>query len=83
LSCLQKLSLTSRSDFADQHPSAAVLGTDLNPIQPQEVPSNLEFEVDDCTLEWLYTKESFDFIHVRSLYDCVADWLAFYEQAMA
>jgi hypothetical protein len=45
-----------------------VISTDLSPVQPQEVPPNLQFEVDDCTLEWLYTKNSFDFIHARSMY---------------
>jgi hypothetical protein len=45
-------------------------------------PPNLHFEVDDCTLDWLYTKESFDFIHTRSLYGCVSDWPAFYGQVI-
>jgi len=69
-------------DFADQYPSADVIGTDLSPIQPHHVPTNLHFEIDDCCLEWLYTKESFDFIHVRSLYGSIADWPAFYRQVM-
>jgi hypothetical protein len=47
------------------------------------IPPNLQFEIDDCCAEWLYTKESFDFVHVRGLYGCVADWPAFYAQAMA
>ena len=45
------------------------------------VPPNLRFEVDDFTETWLYRKESFDFIHARSLYGCVADWSAFYKEA--
>jgi SAM-dependent methyltransferase len=69
-------------DFADQHPSAQVIGTDLSPVQPTEVPPNLHFEVDDCTLEWLYTKESFDFIHARVLCGCIADWPAFYKEVL-
>jgi len=72
--------MTYLSDFADQHPSAEVIGTDISPIQPDEVPQNLQFEVDDCTLEWLYTKESFDFIHARSMYGCIVDWPEFYNQ---
>jgi hypothetical protein len=77
---LGKTLCSSLSDFADQYPSAAVIGSDLSPIQPKEVPPNLMFEVDDCTLEWVYTEESFDYIHVRSLYGCISDWPSFYGQ---
>lgn len=69
-------------DFADQYPMAQVIGTDLSPIQPTLVPPNVQFEVDDCCDEWLYTPNSFDFIHVRGLYGCVADWNRFYKQAL-
>lgn len=61
---------------------AQVIGTDLSPIQPNLVPPNVQFEVDDCCDEWLYTPNSFDFIHVRGLYGCVADWDRFYKQAL-
>ncbi|KAL2819576.1 S-adenosyl-L-methionine-dependent methyltransferase [Aspergillus cavernicola] len=63
------------------HPSSSVIGTDLSPIQPSWVPPNVQFEVDDCTDEWLYGKDAFDFIHIRGLYGCVADWEEFYKQA--
>ncbi|KAB8075865.1 S-adenosyl-L-methionine-dependent methyltransferase [Aspergillus leporis] len=69
------------TDFADLHPEAEVIGTDLSPIQPNFVPPNVFFEVDDCCDEWLY-KHPFDFIHVRGLYGCVADWGKFYQQAL-
>ena len=59
-----------------------VLGTDLSPTQPSLVPPNLKFEVDDFTEPWLFRKESFDFIHARSLYGCVADWSTFYKEAL-
>ena len=68
-------------DYADLHPGATVIGTDLSPIQPSFVPPNLRFEVDDCCDDWLY-KRPFDFIHVRGLYGCVADWGRFYDQAL-
>lgn len=67
-----------RSDFADQHPSAEVIGTDLSPIQPHSVPPNLKFEIDDATQPWTFSPESFDFVHIRSMYGSVADWSAFY-----
>ncbi|KAL4860655.1 hypothetical protein BDV12DRAFT_191577 [Aspergillus spectabilis] len=68
-------------EFADLHPSASVIGTDLSPIQPKWVPPNVQFEVDDCTDKWLYKKDSFDYIHVRGMYGSVGDWDEFYEQA--
>lgn len=72
----------SDREFADLFPSATVIGTDLSPIQPSWVPPNVQFEVDDCCDEWLYGKDAFDFIHIRGLYGCVADWDSFYKQAL-
>jgi hypothetical protein len=46
------------------------------------VPPNVRFEIDDFTEPWLFKKDHFDFIHVRSLYGCVADWSAFYKEAL-
>lgn len=35
--------LTERfSDFADEHPQAEVIGTDISPIQPSWVPPNVK-----------------------------------------
>ncbi|KFY93219.1 hypothetical protein V500_03832 [Pseudogymnoascus sp. VKM F-4518 (FW-2643)] len=70
-------------DFADQFPSAQVTGFDLSPIQPQWVAPNLRFEINDaCDPDWGYSKNSFDFVHVRAMYGSVADWPAFYQQAL-
>jgi hypothetical protein len=70
------------SKFADMHPSATVIGTDLSPIQSTWVPPNVLFEIDDCCDDWVYRKNSFDFAHLRGLYGCIADWDKFYEQAL-
>ena len=51
-------------DFADLYPSATVIGTDLSPIQPQLVPPNCQFQVDDAEDEWTFS-EKFDFIFMR------------------
>lgn len=69
-------------DFADRFPSCEVLGTDLSPTQPSMIPPNLRFEVDDFTEPWLFRKESFDLIHARSLFGCVADWPKLYQEAL-
>ncbi|KAH8684983.1 S-adenosyl-L-methionine-dependent methyltransferase [Ilyonectria robusta] len=59
-------------DFADQYPSAQVIGTDLSPIQPKWTPPNCTFEVEDFEAEWLYEKP-FDFIHGRELEGCISN----------
>ncbi|KAB5566167.1 methyltransferase domain-containing protein [Coniochaeta sp. 2T2.1] len=51
-------------EFAEQNPSSSVLGTDLSPIQPDYVPSNCSFEIDDAEDEWVYS-HPFDYVHGR------------------
>ncbi|KAF5703767.1 methyltransferase [Fusarium globosum] len=68
-------------EFADEHPSADVLGVDLSPIQPSFVPPNCRFEIDDITNEWTYPEDTFDFIHTRSMTGCLPDWTEFYRKA--
>ncbi len=71
-------------DFADNHPSAAVIATDLSPIQPNLVPPNLEFQIDDFCEQWTFSPPaSFDFIHARCIYGCVADYPALYGEVLA
>ncbi|KKA24618.1 hypothetical protein T310_1365 [Rasamsonia emersonii CBS 393.64] len=61
-------------DFADQYPSAEVIGNDLSPIQPTMVPPNLKFLVDDIEAEWAYENTPFDFIHARYLCYSIKDF---------
>ncbi|KAH6951685.1 S-adenosyl-L-methionine-dependent methyltransferase [Fusarium avenaceum] len=67
-------------DFADEHPAAEVVGTDLSPIQPDWVPANCAFEVDDFEDPWVY-KRPFDYIHARELEGCIANEEHFFDQA--
>jgi SAM-dependent methyltransferase len=60
-------------DFADMHPSAEVIGTDLSPIQPPWVPPNLQFYVEDAESTWLYNRR-FDFIHCGDLGGSIGNW---------
>ncbi|KAF2183321.1 S-adenosyl-L-methionine-dependent methyltransferase [Zopfia rhizophila CBS 207.26] len=69
-------------EFAEEHPSAQVLGTDLSPIQPTEVPPNCSFLIDDCEKEWVF-HDQFDFIHTRAMVAAIKDWNHFFEQAYA
>lgn len=68
-------------DFADEYPSAEVIGSDLSPIQPSFVPPNVKFEVDDAEEPWIHPVDHYDLVHVRSLYGAIADWPAFYRNA--
>ncbi|KAG6068737.1 hypothetical protein E4U16_007883 [Claviceps sp. LM84 group G4] len=68
-------------EFADQFPNASVVGTDLSPCQPQWVPPNLCFEIDDATLEWTWNANHFDFIHMRYIVGGIQDWTALFKEA--
>ena len=69
-------------DFADEFPSAFVLGNDLSPIQPTWVPPNCKFTVDDVEADWLYgPSEKFDYIHGRGMAGGIGDWHRLYTQA--
>ncbi|TGJ82673.1 hypothetical protein E0Z10_g6073 [Xylaria hypoxylon] len=61
-------------DFADQYPHAEVVGVDISPSQPQWIPPNLKFEIDDITLPWTYEPNSFDYIHMRWLIGAITNW---------
>ncbi|KAK3316842.1 S-adenosyl-L-methionine-dependent methyltransferase [Apodospora peruviana] len=52
---------------AMEHPSAHVIGTDLSPIQPEYVPANCHFEVDDAEDDWIYG-HPFDYVHLRLVF---------------
>ena len=68
-------------DFADEFPSALVIGTDLSPIQPGSVPPNCKFYVDDFESEWTFNpEEAFDFIHGRALAGNIKDFDLLYHR---
>ncbi|KAH8746606.1 SAM dependent methyltransferase [Diaporthe sp. PMI_573] len=66
-------------DFADEYPSAEVIGADLSPIQPAFVPPNCHFVVDDINELWSYPDDKFDFVHIRAMTGSVPDWVEFYK----
>ncbi|CCE28852.1 uncharacterized protein CPUR_02541 [Claviceps purpurea 20.1] len=68
-------------EFADQFPNASVVGTDLSPCQPEWVPPNVCFEIDDATLEWTWNANHFDFIHMRYIVGGIGDWTALFKEA--
>ncbi|GAD98585.1 conserved hypothetical protein [Paecilomyces variotii No. 5] len=68
------------SDFADQYPSAQVIGNDLSPIQQKWTPPNCSFEIDDFEEEWTFS-QPFDYIHGRELAGSVKDFDRLFAQA--
>ncbi|KAK5043512.1 hypothetical protein LTR84_011926 [Exophiala bonariae] len=68
--------------FADDLPQSLVIGVDLSPIQPNWVPPNCKFYVDDIESEWNYSQmEHFDYIHGRALCGSIADWPGLFTQS--
>ncbi|EAQ84712.1 hypothetical protein CHGG_08726 [Chaetomium globosum CBS 148.51] len=65
--------------LAEEHPDSEVLGTDLSPIQPDYLPSNCRFEIDDVDDDWVHSHK-FDYIHGRYLLPFVKkDWAVFFK----
>ncbi|KAL9087666.1 MAG: hypothetical protein Q9165_006590 [Trypethelium subeluteriae] len=60
--------------------SAQVIGIDLSPTQPEHVPPNLQFIIDDAEDTWHY-RAPFDFIHSRMMVGSFGDWPAFLSRA--
>ncbi|KAL3600231.1 hypothetical protein FPOAC2_04464 [Fusarium poae] len=62
-------------DLADMYPKSQFHGMDLSPIQPDWVPENALFFVDDIEHEagWTYSEDSFDYIHIRHTLHSIKD----------
>ncbi|KAJ3495094.1 hypothetical protein NLG97_g3641 [Lecanicillium saksenae] len=63
-------------EMGDMFPESIIIGTDLSPIQPGEVPPNVHFYVEDATDPWDFTHK-FDYIHTRCTVGC---WGSFQTQ---
>jgi SAM-dependent methyltransferase len=68
-------------DMGEAYPKAQVIGTDIAPIQPRAVPSNVFFEIDDAEHEdgWTWGEE-FDLVHLRSMQGAFIDWKHVYRE---
>lgn len=51
-----------------------MVGVDIAPTQPEWVPPNCRFELDDIEQPWTWKTNSFDFIFARDLILAVRDW---------
>ncbi|KPI39444.1 uncharacterized protein AB675_5230 [Cyphellophora attinorum] len=51
---------------SNQLPNASITGIDLSAIQPEMVPENVTFEIQDCSdADWLRDPGQMDYIHSR------------------
>ncbi|OIW23061.1 S-adenosyl-L-methionine-dependent methyltransferase [Coniochaeta ligniaria NRRL 30616] len=62
------------STVGDEYPEAEVIGIDLSPIQPNWVPPNVKFMVDDAEAEWLFGSDTFDLVHARFVCMAIKNW---------
>ncbi|KAG9243417.1 S-adenosyl-L-methionine-dependent methyltransferase [Calycina marina] len=61
-------------EMGDLYPGSTILGVDLSPIQPEWVPPNVRFMVDDVESPWLRPLDHFDYIHARHTVMAIRDW---------
>ncbi|KAF2835896.1 S-adenosyl-L-methionine-dependent methyltransferase, partial [Patellaria atrata CBS 101060] len=58
-----------------EFPKAEITGTDLSPIQPEWVPKNVKFIIDDAAEEdWMIKPNYYDYVHTRVLLGCFHDF---------
>ncbi|KAF4838638.1 Secondary metabolism regulator LAE1 [Colletotrichum tropicale] len=60
-------------EIGDIFENAEVIGIDLSAIQPEWVPANVKFEIDDVESSWVGHKK-YDFIMCRYMAASISDW---------
>ena len=58
-------------EVADDYPTARVIGVDLSPIQPTDVPTNAEFILMDLTQGLQFDDGSADLVQSRYKIRCL------------
>ncbi|KAG9229266.1 S-adenosyl-L-methionine-dependent methyltransferase [Amylocarpus encephaloides] len=69
-------------EIGNRYPNANVLGVDLSAIQPEWVPPNVRFMVDDVESEWAQPRNHFDYINSRNMVLAVRSWPRLFRQAL-
>ncbi|UKZ71564.1 uncharacterized protein TrAtP1_012519 [Trichoderma atroviride] len=69
-------------EMGDKYLSAHILGIDLSPIQPDWLPPNVRFMIDDVESPWLHPNSHFDYIHSRHTVMAVRDWMKLFRRAI-
>ncbi|KAM0541356.1 hypothetical protein ACHAPJ_013276 [Fusarium lateritium] len=60
-------------------PEFAIVSRSLGEVQVYQAYTFSQ--IDDCTREWTLEEGSFDYIHIRFLTGCIADWNALFKEA--
>ncbi|KJZ69275.1 hypothetical protein HIM_11334 [Hirsutella minnesotensis 3608] len=60
-------------DVADLYPAASIKGLDISPMQPEFLPPNLQFVIDDAEQHW-DEPTKYDYIHCRNMEGSIEDW---------
>jgi SAM-dependent methyltransferase len=68
-------------DMADRFPDAQVVGVDIAPTQPDLVPPNCIFEIDDVERDWIWPPGTADFVFARDLIAGIRNFPRVIEQA--
>jgi len=50
---------------AEEYPQTKVIGTDISPVQPNEVPANCQFQIENLLEGLSFDTGSVDFVHSR------------------
>jgi hypothetical protein len=66
---------------AEKYPSGIVTGIDLSAIQPEWVPPNAKFLIDDAESPWVDPPDYFDLVHVRHTVQAFMSYRAVIAQA--
>lgn len=68
--------------MGDIYGATDFVGTDLSPIQPETVPPNVQFVLDDFEHEegWADDPETYDYVHCRRIANVVYDMPALLKQ---
>lgn len=62
-------------EMGDAYPTAIIEATDLSPIQPDAVPENVQFIIDDASEEdWAVPEGYYDYIHTRIMMGSFEDF---------
>jgi len=67
--------------MAEKYPDCEVFGTDIAPIQPTQVPANIEFHIENGEEEWIRPADAVDLVHFRNMAGAFSDWPFIYQQA--
>ncbi|KAK0657566.1 S-adenosyl-L-methionine-dependent methyltransferase [Cercophora newfieldiana] len=68
-------------EVADRYPNGTHLGVDLNLIQPEFIPPNIQFVQKDIEMTWTDLEPgSWDLIHMRTLNGSIANWPKLYQE---